>query len=217
MPQAKPASGFYHPLDEVLGTLAAVRVLRALTLYGNELSVSAIARQARLTRAGASRAINRLAERGVLRPLGQGGSVLYRLDPEYPLVDAIRLLFVSEAERANRFFAGVRSAIASLDPGPLAVWLFGSVARGEDRSDSDVDLAIVGDPGETRRIADGMREELERMHVDPTVHVSVVSFTIPELRKLKREKPRFWESLNDDAVPLYGPAPAQLLSSKSRR
>ena len=49
----------------------------------------------------------------------------------------------------------LRSALDELEPGIVAAWLFGSVARGAARPDSDVDVAILRASSSTpRTIAD---------------------------------------------------------------
>jgi uncharacterized protein len=69
----------------------------------------------------------------------------------------------------------VRQVVALLEP--EAVWLFGSVARGDDNGDSDIDLLIVlprFDPAETMRLK-------QRVHRSVSVPVPFdVAFTDPE-------------------------------------
>jgi len=50
--------------------------------------------------------------------------------------------FASEAEALD---AVTTKIVAAVDP--LAIWLFGSRARGDARPDSDFDLLVVGKPG----------------------------------------------------------------------
>ena len=40
---------------------------------------------------------------------------------------------------------------------PEAIWVFGPVARGDDDADSDIDLLVVLDDGDTRTVADLQR------------------------------------------------------------
>jgi len=62
-----------------------------------------------------------------------------------------RELILKEVERRRRVFsrlweylAAIREAVRELDP-DAEVYLFGSVARGEARPDSDVDVLVVSD------------------------------------------------------------------------
>jgi len=51
--------------------------------------------------------------------------------------------------------ASVRRAVSDLPV--VVVWLFGSTARGEQRADSDTDLAVLVDPSATL-----LQDELDR-------------------------------------------------------
>ena len=80
-------------------------------------------------------------------------------------------LVLEEWERRRRVFAelgrylrAVRDAVLELDP-DAEVYLFGSVARGSARPDSDVDILVVSDRygGDPRRIAELLVRVEERL------------------------------------------------------
>lgn len=202
----------YQPIDEILGTPAGVRVLRVLALHGGELSGSEVARRADLSRTGAWRALTRLGAVAVVETVGQGHSVPYRLNRRHPLAEPIVTLFRAEAARAEAFFDQIRSAAERMDPPPRAVWLYGSAARREDTAESDVDIAIVGRDGESRRQAERLRDALEEFAEDWSVRPSVISLSVEEARRLSAEERAFWDEVERDAVVLFGAAPGEVVS-----
>jgi uncharacterized protein len=60
-------------------------------------------------------------------------------------VRAVRSNFGQFASEAEALSAVTARLVDALDP--LAIWLFGSRARGDARPDSDFDLLVVGKPG----------------------------------------------------------------------
>jgi len=60
-------------------------------------------------------------------------------------VSAVRANFGRFASEAEALDAVVARIVDATDP--WAIWLFGSRARGDARSDSDFDLLVVGRPG----------------------------------------------------------------------
>lgn len=128
-----------------------VRVARVLADHGGSLGVSDIARRARLALPSTRTALRRLLESEVVTAVGAGRSMVCALRPEHPLAPALTVLFAAEREQADTVLGAIRYAAAALRPAPLAVWLYGSVARGEDEPTSDIDIAL----GERTSRADG--------------------------------------------------------------
>jgi predicted amidohydrolase YtcJ/DNA-binding transcriptional ArsR family regulator len=104
------ASQKKHPLDQILGTQAAVRVLRVLT-PGGEHAPPRIARETKISRPAVREAIIRLEKEGVVERVGDGRNVLYRISSNHPLAKRIVKLFKTEAKRGA--LAGVLLLCAS--------------------------------------------------------------------------------------------------------
>ncbi len=92
------ASGKGHPLDRILGTQAAVRVLRVLA-PGGEHAPPRIARDTKVSRPAVREALIRLEKEGVVERVGDGRNVLYRISSDHPLAKRIVKLFKTEAKR----------------------------------------------------------------------------------------------------------------------
>ncbi|HWE43655.1 MAG TPA: nucleotidyltransferase domain-containing protein [Gemmatimonadaceae bacterium] len=211
-----PASTLYHPLDEVLGTRALVRVVRVLAGHGGRLAVADIAHRARLTLPSVRTALRRLLDLEVATAIGAGRSMVCGLRRSHPLVPVLVQLFQAEQQQASAVLDAVRDAAGRLTPAPLAVWLFGSVARGEDDAASDIDIALVTAVPEPSAQADALRDAISRTRAASVERVAVITMAPADVRRAAREKTPFWESLKRDAVVLLGDAPADVLARARR-
>jgi predicted nucleotidyltransferase len=212
-----PASTLYHPLDDVLGTRALVRVLRVLASHGGSLAVADIARRAKLTLPSVRTALRRLLDLEITTGIGAGRSMICELRKEHPLVPVLVSLFSVEQEQASTVLGAVREAADQLDPAPWAVWLYGSVARGEDDAASDIDIALVTAAPESGAQADALRDAVLRTRAASAERVSVITMGPADVRRAARAKTPFWNNLRRDAVVLLGDAPADVLARANRR
>lgn len=206
-PVSQPSSTFHRPLDTLLGTVANVRVLRVLADHGGALTPTTLATRARVTRQSAWNAIARLTEIGILETVGQGRATLHGLNSAHPLVPPLQALFRTEAQRVERLFDAVRTAAVGMKPQPVAVWLFGSVARGEDRPGSDIDVAILSPEGQSSRQEQALVDALMPFLGELTSRMSVIAMTRDDIRRMRRRRDKLWAELRRDGVPLFGPAP----------
>ena len=84
-----------YPLDQILGTIATVRVLRQL-IHGDEYAPPHIAQVTGISRPAVRDALIRLERQRIIERVGQGRNVLYRLDKTHPLAKRIVKLFKAE-------------------------------------------------------------------------------------------------------------------------
>jgi predicted nucleotidyltransferase len=209
-PPAQPSSFFYHPLDTVLGTPAAVRILRVLANHSGALSRSTIAERARLTPAGAARTIDRLVAMQIVTPAGDPRRPHYAL-VDHPLAVPLRQLYRAEAARTDRFIELVREEAQALSPSPAGVWLIGSVARREDDAGSDVDVAVVW-RGATGARLKTFNRAVHDAGLDAGYTPSIVRLSLGELIAHAKADDAWWRNLVRDAVPIAGRAPKQLVA-----
>jgi predicted nucleotidyltransferase len=139
-------------LDAIWGEALAMRILRYLCRAGGEHTGRAIAQAVLLSHSAVHRALEPLTVREIVDAEPQGRAILYRLNEEHWLVrTALRPLFKAELG----FFARLGEAIQTAAKVPLrSVILFGSVARGDARPDSDIDLLCLTMAPDTREIAE---------------------------------------------------------------
>lgn len=209
-PLAQASSALRQPLDLILGTPAAVRILRVMAQYGSPLSPPHIAQRAAITRSGTNKALAHLSELRVVETVGQGRYVSYQLNSRHPLAPALIALFQAERQRLDGIFDTVRRAAEAISPKPIAVWLFGSGARGDDRIESDLDIALVGTPDQGPVQADALRDALFEVSDALAFQPSVIMVTQADLERMKQNDTAFWQNLTRDAVPLLGASPEQV-------
>lgn len=118
------------------GMQAVLEVLDGTTrpLTGRE-----IARLAELSHNGAHQILRTLSDHGIIEAETAGRAILYRLDREHVLVGPLVDLLHAR-ERAVDLIA---EAISDWGIAPAHASLFGSVARGDGNTTSDVDVLVI--------------------------------------------------------------------------
>ena len=157
-------------MAELMGTLfgSKVRVLVLAALAearGEALTASDIARRQRLSVQQAGKQLRLLEKIGLLRSERRGRLRLYQLNERFPIWPDLRRMMLKTLGVGGM----IRSALETL---PItAAFLFGSVASGEERLESDVDLMVIGQV-DARELSDALmsvERELGR-EVNPIVY-----------------------------------------------
>jgi predicted nucleotidyltransferase len=215
-PPATTQSMLRHPLSTILGSEGYVRILRELLRHGGELSATDLAARAGLSPQHARLILKHLVDTGVVDGLGTGRARLYRVRGVHPLAGPLNALFAAEDERFEAVLATVRREAGSLRPRPLAVWLYGSVARGTDTPASDVDLAVIAEASRLEETVEALRERLGPLGDTLSVTFSVVGGEPRDALEAAESEP-FWAGVVKDAIPILGPAPDRLAAEVRRQ
>jgi DNA-binding transcriptional ArsR family regulator len=202
---SRPWAPIRSPID-----MEVLLVLRGTTrpLTGREV--------ARLVRAGSQPAVNaalrRLAEEGLVRAEEAGNAFLYTLNREHLGAPAVELLAGIRTELERR----LRAEIAEWEIAPAHVSIFGSAARGDGDTHSDIDVLVVR-PAGVAEDDPGWRQQLERLadHVHDWTgnHAALSEVSAADVRRLRRERPPVVDELRRDAITLAGPEPAELFGA----
>lgn len=195
-----------HPLNAIFASEGHVRVLRALLTHGGALSPPEIARRVGMSAPGTRQVLNSLVESGVVVEKGLGRYKQYQVRHEDPLVPTLESAFAAEADRYDAFLEGIREAAASGSPEPRAVWLYGSTARGEDRVDSDVDVAVVFGSEPIEPDVERFREAVSQVTGHFGLSVSVIGLSDDDVLRLASGD-AWWEGLARDARTMVGTEP----------
>lgn len=206
MDLSRPWAPIRSPID-----MAVLSVLRGTTrpLTGREV--------ARLVRAGSQPAVNaslrRLSEEGLVHADEAGNAYLYTLNREHLAAPAVQLLADIWPELLRR----LRSEIAHWQIAPVHLSIFGSAARGDGDTASDIDIFVV----RPRDVADDdprWREELDDLseHVLAWTgnHVGLSEVSERDVRRLRRERPPVVDELSRDAIAIAGSEPAELFGGR---
>lgn len=139
-PVDRGAMHITHPLSGLFpGAVASslevlVRTSQPLTGRGIAALVSPP-----VSHATVQAALRHLVEQGLASRESVGRAHVYRFNHQHFAAPHI----VTMAEGRTVFLEGLRDQVQQWSVQPSAVWLFGSVARGEDSSDSDVDILVI--------------------------------------------------------------------------
>lgn len=134
---------FHNVLDEILGNRTKVKLLRAFFTYPEkEFTESELQRIAGIPQASVHRNVKSLLVNGLLDRERIGKANLYSLNKEHILYPLIKNTFENERNLLSELKKSLKDSIESLSGIELAV-LFGSVVKGTERADSDIDILIV--------------------------------------------------------------------------
>lgn len=227
-----PSSPYAAPLDLLLGAPLRVRILRALSDAGDVRSASDLARLASADLKAVQRALIPSLEAGLVERIGGGRGAVYRLRQAHPFTAAIGALFALERERRQAIPREVAAWAEQVTPPPLAVWLYGSVARRQDHFGSDIDLAVIAPenvagssqvretgsatPRPYTDLAQSLREALTPTADALALSPRIIGLLPADLLSLEERHPSLWRGLMTDSEPVFGPSAAVLVRRLSR-
>ena len=172
----------HRSIDEVFRSWSNVAVIRALQDTASGFSGREVARVAGMSIRSALQALTSLENLGIVRRQRGGRDHIFTLNRNHYLVEqCIIPLFAIE----RRFLENIRTFIAEAVKGQaLSVILFGSVARGEETPQSDLDICcIVKNKSQQKRlqsILDGISPALLNRF---GVKIGPIFFTLTEFKK----------------------------------
>ena len=108
-----------------------------------------------------------LAEAGIVERRRVGNQVQFRASPTCPIYEDLRNILKKTVGAADV----LRDALAPLSGRIRAAFVYGSIARGDERAGSDLDLLIVGEAGFAEVVAAlAPAQALLRREVNPNVY-----------------------------------------------
>lgn len=151
----------HQPLNQVLDTGVKVRLLRFLCRKGGEWSGRRLAAVIGVHPTTAHHALRALREATVLEFKRVGNSFVYSLQDEHVFVhDVLRPLFQREAQLPEQLRTFLKQSLsATLRPVVVTAAIYGSMATGQERPASDIDLLVLVNSAHAKTVVD---EALER-------------------------------------------------------
>jgi predicted nucleotidyltransferase len=186
-------------------------VLRVLSGTASALTGREVARlTGRSSHSGVLSVLNRLTEHGLVTRVELNSAALFSLNREHIAYPAVAALAGLRAALLDF----IREAVRMWDVQPIHLSMFGSAARGDGNTRSDIDLLVVR-PEEVeeedprwREQFETLREAIERKTGNV---VSMLEISEPELDRLRDEEPPIVEALRAEAITLSGPRASELL------
>jgi predicted nucleotidyltransferase len=175
---------------------------------------------ARLARRGSERGVrlvlHRLVEHGLVIAREAGPSSLFVLNREHVAANLVEGL----ARLRTELFERIRQDVQGWSLQPVHVSIFGSAARGDGRTHSDIDLLIVRPQGvieddpEWREQLHRLAELVERWSGN---HASLHELSRQGLKAALRRREPIIASLREQSIAVAGPDFAELAAERRRR
>ena len=153
------------------------------------------------SQAGVQKSLSALVDAGVVLVESHPPANLYRLNRRHLAADAI----VELATMRSRLLEAMRADLATWSPAPWGAWLFGSAARSEGSTASDIDVLLVR-PDRIDELDEGWVTQVDRLVDGVTAWTgnacAIVEYSRSEFDELLNSEERLARDLRNDAVAL---------------
>lgn len=193
-----------RPLDDLFGNPNNVKILRHLILYPSPVITGrGIARELGMSHATCIRSLNSLVNTGFLIRKRVGNSATYEVAKDSAMyTDILEPAFRAEAGLLQRL---VDALMAGIKGKVLSVYLFGSVARGEDTLSSDVDILVLirrqADKHAVETVIEKNKEKAYRLY---RLGVGTVVYDKEEFERMRAKESPLTEEIIRDGILLTG-------------
>ncbi|NPV60817.1 MAG: hypothetical protein HPY75_14300 [Actinobacteria bacterium] len=172
-------------MDDVLGNKLKLRILRLFCTSGGEYTGREIAKLAGYSQTYTIKALGDLEANGLLYRRDVARAHLYSLNEEHMLVKALKELFDLERSALARLAKDFKEELGENLEGII---IFGSVARGEERPDSDIDMILIIKDGSEHVVESKITSVSNAAAAASGSPISAFLTTETELGKLQRKK-----------------------------
>ncbi len=181
-------------IDDLLFGKTRAGILREVFLNPDKrVSFNELVRRVGTGDGAVSRELKNLLATGLVAEEREGNHRFLRAARHSPLYSELRA-FLTKASGAPRI---VREALRDLNDGVAVAFIFGSVAKGSERSDSDLDLFVVGSAGYSivterlHSIEKRLGRRVQVLYFDPNSQVDRASLRKPSMQSLLSGPKRF--------------------------
>lgn len=199
-----------HPIHAVIPSLDGP-VLEVLARTTRALTGREVHRLAETGSENGVRAVlNRLAAHGIVHADPRATASFYTLNRQHLAAPAVEIL----AGLRNGLIDRLRDTVGSWDPAPAHVSIFGSVARGDGKTESDIDVLLIR-ATETEPGSEHWTEQTdaltEGVHAWTGNYCQLYELSREELAHHIRANEPIVESWRREAITLFGPDFRQLV------
>lgn len=156
------------PAIEALFPATRRAILATLLLHvGREWYFRDLAKHVGLRPSSLTRELKNLTDAGIVRRREDGNRVYYQADPACPFLPELRGLMLKTAGLVDV----LRDALRVAEDEIVSAFVYGSVARGEELAESDIDLMVIGNTSrfDLTKPVQRAQQQLART-VNPTVY-----------------------------------------------
>ena len=151
---------FTNILDKVITQPTKIKILRFLVLYKPEMTGRELARFCNISPMQAHRTLNSLSLQGIVTKIRVGNSYVFKLNTHNAVISILlKDIFIKEKNLLKEI---ILNSFKQFDRKILSATVFGSIADGLARPNSDVDLLIVTRDKESLRL---IKSELPNIEV----------------------------------------------------
>ncbi len=155
-----------------------------------ELYERQVAGKAKLSPAAVNKYIRTLAEEGFLKLSKRGNMSFYSLERENPVVKRLKTAYSLSRPVAGSL-AGIARKLG------IRIYVYGSVARGEDTEESDWDILAIGDA----KLSE-IEGELNKVRKQFNGRLRLMAFSTSEWIKMEKNDRAFYERVEKDKIGL---------------
>ena len=194
-------------LESIFGSPAKIRILRVLFKSPQPLSGRQIGELSGLTHRGAIHALESLVEIGAVKQRRAGQAYQYSLLKDSIFVERIVIPCI-RAETS--LFDDLKMDITThFGKDTMSLVLYGSLARGEERNGSDIDvIAVVKDKRKKREVEENTASKAPYFRVRFNGILSLHCFTLNEIKG--RKTLSFIKSVMKEGIVLSGKSLGEL-------
>jgi predicted nucleotidyltransferase len=192
------------PLDDIFGNRNSVRILRHMTLYPSPVITGrGLAKELGMSHATCIRSLNSLADAGVVTRKSIGRSSVYEIPRDSAAF--IRLLQPVFAAEKGLLYDLEDILLKDIKGKVQAAYLFGSVARGEDTVESDIDVMLVLQRGANKPQVEGTIEANRKAaYVLYRAGINVIAYGYDEFRRMKAKGNPFIREVLSEGMLFWG-------------
>ena len=135
---------FHQYLEQLFGSKVSISILRAMINYkGKIFTIRGVAETADVSSSEAAVLVEQLEKYGVIRiqPVGKSYQI-YLNQKSYILNRIIKPILRAEKTTLNELVSILKKHLTKHG---VSAAIFGSVSRGEEKEDSDIDLLVISD------------------------------------------------------------------------
>jgi predicted nucleotidyltransferase/predicted transcriptional regulator len=184
-------------IEKLISSKARVEILKLL-LFNTEKSYyqSQIAKLTNQPIRAVQREIERLLSVNLITEHSEGNRVYYRINPECSILEDLKSIFLKTTGIAEELITHLQAGKKDI----VIAFIFGSYARGQEDSMSDIDLIVIGDIS-SRKLSNILAKPKNLLGRE----INYAVFSESEFQQKVRKKDHFIKSvLHDQKIFLVG-------------